>query len=273
MLRLYISYAPADETYLRELLQWLKPLEEKYFLRVYHPNMQLIPDFHHQRLHVPGQEIAYPADWEAAAEQLEEAHLYLFLISYHSLCIPFIEKEEVHHAVDRLQKLGKDYIKIFPVPLSPSLWKTQSGLAAFKVLGGDKTLSETEPRENGYKQIIEQLTLAIEDLRRNWMEDQHRLGLPIDDFTRPELPPPANPSYQTISGWAGLVMVMAILYMTTSWYFSACAPRMYHLYTPESLPYEPLPDQYWRENPVYPPDDVPFRVDRDTAGYRLHLSE
>ncbi len=88
-----------------------------------------------------------------------------------------------------------------------------------------------------------------------------------------ELSAPTRNAYQTIPGWAGAVMVMALLYMTTSWYFSACAPRMYYLYTPESLPYEPAPEQYWRHNPLYPPEDVPLRVDRDTAGYRLHLPE
>jgi hypothetical protein len=36
MLRVYISYAPADKPYLDTLLKWLKPLQEKYFLRIWH---------------------------------------------------------------------------------------------------------------------------------------------------------------------------------------------------------------------------------------------
>lgn len=273
MLRIYLSYAPADKSYLNELLEWLRPLEEKYALRVYHPQMTPMPNLHHHKYYVPGQELVYPSDWETAAEQLEAAHLYLFLISYHALCIPYIDQEEVSAAVTRYQRLGKEFVRVFPVLLSPSRWKEQSRLAGFDVLGGDKTLVETDPRENGYKRIIEQLILAIEALRRNWAEEQHRLGLPTDESTRSELSAPTRNAYQTIPGWAGAVMVMALLYMTTSWYFSACAPRMYYLYTPESLPYEPAPEQYWRHNPLYPPEDVPLRVDRDTAGYRLHLPE
>ena len=203
--------------------------------------------------------------------QLNEAHIYLFLMSYDALSIAYIDDEEAPRAVERYHKLGKEFVRIFPVLVSPSLWDKQSRLAGFKVLGGDKTLKETQPPETAFKLIIEQLTKDIEDIRRNWIEEQHRLGESIDDFTRLELPPSPAPAYQAVSGWMGAVMVMTLLYLVTSWYFSGCAPRMYYLYTPRELPYQPLPEPYLRTNPVQPPENVPLRPNDDTIGISRRL--
>ncbi len=258
MLRIYISYAPADKAYLNTLLKWLKPLSEKYNLRIWH-----------NPLPRPGSK--FPYQWDAMLDQLAEAHIYLFLISYHSLSMSYIQQEEVPRAVARHIDLGEKYVRIFPVLLSPSHWKQHSGLAGFKPLGGPRTLAELKPEENGYLMLVTQLNLVVEDLRRNWMEEYRRIGLPVEEFTRPALPPPPPPGLKPIPGWVSVALLFALFYLVTSWYFSGCAPRMYYLYTPESLPYQPTPYQYIRENPVQAPVDVPLRPDDDTIGRALRL--
>ncbi|MBK6930321.1 MAG: hypothetical protein IPH12_05430 [Saprospirales bacterium] len=258
MLRVYISYAPADKPYLDTLLKWLKPLQEKYFLRIWHNPF-------------PAPGALAPYQWDDMLDQLEAAHIYLFLTSYHALSAAHIQQEEVPRAVARYIDLGENYVRVYPVLLAPSHWKKHSGLAGFAPLGAKKTLAELKPEENGYLEIVNQLELAVEKLRRNWIEEHHRLGLPVDDFSRPALLPSAPDALKPLPGWAGVVLLFALFYMITSWYFSSCAPRMYYMYTPESLPYQPLPDRYYRENPVQAPLDVPLRPDTDTVLDRRRL--
>lgn len=272
MLRLYISYAPADQPYLDELLKWLKPLEEKYFLRIYYPDLKNATRFQYYKFHIRGPVMVYPHHWEDTLDQLSKAHVYLFLMSYHTLSTPYIEQEEIPRAVERYGQLGDKFVRVYPVLVSPSLWETQSRISGFKALGDpQKTLEDIKPPEEGYRQIMEQLDKVFEELRRNWVEEQHRLGLPIDDFLTPELPKPPEPAYQPIPGWAGALMVLIILYLVTSWYFTACAPRMYYLYTPKDLPYQPMPERFWRPNPLRAPVDVPLRPEEDTVGRGLRM--
>ncbi len=190
---------------------------------------------------------------------LEEAHIYLFLTSDQSLKAGYIQQEEVPRARAQYAEHGDRYVRIFPILVSPSKWEKHSGLAGFKPLGGSKTLAEWKTDESGYQLLVHRLEDVVQELRRNWMEEYHRIGLPIEAFSHPELPPPAAATLKPIPGWAGLVLLLVIFYMVTSWYLSGCAPRMYHLYAPESLPYQPLPERYFRENPVQPPEEVPPR--------------
>lgn len=255
---MYISYAVADKPYLDTLLKWLTPLSQKYYLQIWHNP-------------VPRPFARLPYKWDEMIEQLESAHIYLFLTSYHSLSTAYIEQEEVPRAVERYIENRDSYVRIFPVLLSPSHWKKHSGLAGFKPLGGSKTLSETQPPENGYLAIVDQLERVVVELRRNWMEEYHRIGLPAEDFIKPPLPPPAESELKPIPGWASAVLLFALLYIVTSVYISSCAPRMYHMYTPESMPYQPLPAPYFRENPVTAPADVPFRPREDTIGSSVRI--
>lgn len=260
MLRLYISYAPADKPYLDQLLLWLKPLQEKYFLRIWHNPM-------------PRPFSKFPYQWDAMLEQLGEAHIYLFLMSHKSIATSYIEQEETPRAVERYIALGKNYIRIFPVLLSPSHWDKHSSLAGFAPIGlPGKTLADLKPDENGYLAIVRQLELVIVELRRNWMEEKHRLEMPIDEFDRPGLPPPPEQGLKPIPGWAAAALLFAVFYLVTSWYFSGCAPKMYHLYAPESLPYQPPPQRYYRDNPVQYPEEVPLRPnDIDSAAWRVQI--
>ena len=259
MLRIYISYAPADKPYLDKLLKWLKPLQERYFLRIWY--------------NTPAPGSGMPYRWDDMIDQLEQAHIYLFLTSYQSLSMAYIDQEEITRAIARYTELGPEFVRIYPVVLAPSHWEKYSRLSGFPVLGGSKPLTEISPEESGYLIIVEKLRQEIEALRRNHLEESYRAGLPVDEFFRPELPPPRAPAFRPIPGWAGAVMLLAIFYVVTSWYLNGCAPRMYYLYSPKALPYQPLPDAYLRDNPVQLPQDVPLRPADDTAGRQVKLPE
>lgn len=261
MLRIYISYAPADKPYLDTLLKWLQPLKEKYFLRIWHnPAPRYASDL--------------PYQWDDMLDNLENAHIYLFLTSYHSLSAAHIGQEEIPRAVERHIKYGDDLVRVYPVLLSPSQWKKHSGLASYKPLGPPKTLAELKPDENGYLALIEQLEEIVDTLRRNWMEEHRRLGLPLDEFSKPVLPSGEGASgLKPIPGWVSVALLFVIFYLITTWYFSGCAPRMYFMYTPEYMPYQPLPERFLRENPLLEPLDVPFPPPDDTVGRRVRLVE
>jgi len=244
MLRIYISYAPADKAYLDTLLKWIRPLQEKHLLWVWHNPPPL-----------PG--AAMPYHWDAMLDNLEQAHIYLFLTSPHALGTAYIAQEEVPRAKARHTEYGDHFVRIFQVPVATA--KTPSPLTAFDPIGGSKTLSDWKTDDIGYRLLTQKLEEVVRELRRNWLEEHYRLGLPIEAFTRPELPPPGGPTLKPIPGWAGLVLLLMIFYMVTSWYLSGCAPRMYHHYVPESLPYQSLPEQYFRDNPVEAPKEVPER--------------
>ncbi len=260
MLRIYISYAPADRPYLDTLLKWLQPLKEKYFLRIWHNPIPL-----------PGAVLPY--QWDAMLDNLEASHLYLFLTSYHSLSTAHIEQEEIPRAVERHVKFGDELIRVYPVLLSPSQWKKHSGLASYTPLEPQQTLAGLKPDENGYLALVEQLEEIVITLRRNWMEEHRRLGLPLDEFSKPATPSAEAQGLKPIPGWVSVALLFVILYLVTGWYFEGCAPRMYFMYTPESMPYQPPPERYLRENPVREPVDVPFPPPDDTVGRRVRVVE
>jgi hypothetical protein len=243
MLRVYISCAQADRPYLDRLLQWLRPLEQKYFLQTWHHSAPL-----------SGTQEVY--QWDDMLDNLQQAHIYLFLTSKNSLGTDYIEREEVSRAVARHTELGEKYVRVLPIQVSPSNWSKASGLSRFKPVGGAKTLLDWKSDPMGFQLIIAELQRHVEELRRNWMEEYYRTGLPMDDFFHPMRLPTGPPVLKPIPGWAGAVFLFVIFYMVTSWYLSGCAPRMYHWYVPESLPYQSLPEQFFRDNPVEPPKDV-----------------
>ena len=281
MLRLYISYAPADKPYLDKLLKWLKPLEERYALQLWYTNPDKASPFLYHRHHAPGPVMVYPADWETTLDRLERAHVYLFLTSHNALSTPYIGQEEVPRAVERYIKQSEQLVRIFPVLLSPSEWKEHSRLSEFPVLGwpedapeakrkaaaaGKKmpevkvlSLAEIKPEEEGFLRIVKHLQIILEEMHRNWLEEKHRLKPGDDESDIPGLAPATPAVIKPIPGWAGAALLMAVFYLVTSIYLRSCAPRMYHGYVPESLPYQPAPEQYLRENPVVEPAEVPLR--------------
>jgi len=262
MLRLYISYAPADKPYLDKLLKWLKPLEERYALRLWYADPAKSAPFLYDPQQPAGSMLRYPLDWELSLNRLEQAHIYLFLVSYNSLSTPYIEQEEVPRAAERYSKKSKRLVRIFPVLLSPSLWKEQSRLSGFPVLGGPLSLSERkkkEEEEEAFLQVVTELRVAVEELRRNWLEEKHLLSAGTDGMDTPELLPATPAAFQPLPGWAGVALLLSVFYLVTAFYLRSCAPRMYHMYVPKELPYEAAPDRYLRENPLVDPVDVPLR--------------
>ena len=144
MLRVYISYAPADKVYLETLLKWLQPLKEKYYLRIWHNPF-------------PKPWAKLPYRWDDMMDQLEEAHIYLFLGSYNSLAAGYIEQEEVQRAVARHIEHGDNFVRIYPILVSPSQWKKHSGLAAYPPLNAPLTLAEQKPVEQAYLKMVDEL--------------------------------------------------------------------------------------------------------------------
>ena len=130
MLRVYISHAPADKPQLLKLLQWLKPLEEQYYLRLFYNK--------------PAPEAGLPYHWDAMLDQLAEAHIFLFLISPNSLKTAYIEQEEVPRALARQAELGSQLVRICPVVLSAAPWEKQSRLGGQPALGGPNAMNHPD---------------------------------------------------------------------------------------------------------------------------------
>ncbi len=270
MLQLYISHTPADRKTLEKLLVWLRPLEEKYFLKIWYdtgyPSLPPFPPAWQLLLFwykPPKPEFPYHPELPAKAAG---AQIYLFLTSHASLITAYIDQIEVTTAVDRYVHLGEDLVRVFPVLVSPSVWQKHSRLAGFKVLGPPASLASTVPQEEGYKQLIEQLEPAIIQLRQNWIEEYRRAGMPTDGFFRPPEKEIPNTGITPLPGWAGWVILFGIIYVVTAWYTNYCAPRMYHGFRREIPIREEQPEVYQRERPYRPADttDLPPQVEPDT---------
>jgi len=258
MLQLYISHAPADRKTLEKLLVWLRPLEEKYFLKIWYdtgypalppfpPAWQLLLFWYKP----PKPEFPYHPELPAKAA---DAHIYLFLTSHASLITAYIDQIEVTTAVDRYVHLGEDLVRVFPVLVSPSVWQKHSRLSGFKVLGPPASLAAIVPQEEGYKQLVEQLEPAIVELRQNWIEEYRRAGLSTEGFFRPPEKEIPNTGITPLPGWAGWVILFGIIYVVTAWYTNYCAPRMYHGIRREIPIREEQPEMYRRERPYRPAD-------------------
>ena len=259
MLNLYISHARADRKTVEKLLKWLKPLQDKYYLRVWWdkpmPKPKPLP-LAWQILFFwrSAQKKKLPAYRPELPLKVKEAHIYLFLTSYESLATPHINNIEIPAAVDRRVEFGADMIRVFPVLVSPSHWKKSSRLGGFDPLGPPASLANTVPEEQAYLQIIETLEPIIEATRQNWIENTKRMGNPTDSFYQHETPELPAPEPTPLPGWAGWLILLFILYLVTSFFTTYCAPKMYHEYKPEVVPYEPPPRPYIRDVPYSPPD-------------------
>jgi hypothetical protein len=258
MLNLYISHTKADGPHLKRLLEHLRPLQEKYYLRVWydHPALQPVVPFPWNVLffwYAPKKHTT-PFHHDMSKE-LEQAHIYLFLTSHHSVNTPWIEQEEVPRAVERFQRLGNRYVRIFPISVSASQWRKTSRLANFPSLGPPgKAMNQIQPVEDGWNVLMEQLRPIIEEMRRNLMEENKRLGQPVSTFLQP---PPAweekPPQIIPLPQWMGWGILALLLWAITNWYTQSCKPR-YEPYWPKL---DPKPIEAPRTMPVRPPEPVP----------------
>ncbi|MCS6928252.1 MAG: toll/interleukin-1 receptor domain-containing protein [Saprospiraceae bacterium] len=245
MLRVYLSYDQADKEYLQSLLRWLRPLEQKYGLHIWHPPLEKT------------KESQLPVSSEML-NALEMAHLYLFLASPNSAKSERVQKEEIPRALKRRAEVGAELIRLFRIPLPGS----STGSAAFNLIPALENANRIEDWKNdalAYEFLTKDLERNIAELKRLWMEEEHRTNLLLGSLH--ELKPLAQETtLKPIPGWLSLSFLLAILYMVTSVYFSECAPRRYHGYpTKEFVPYVPAQQPYQRENPIRPPQPVPLR--------------
>lgn len=226
------------------LRRWLRPLEQKYHLHVWH-----IP------LPQPGRE--QPYYWDDMLNELEQAHLYLFLTSPNSQKTAYIQTEELPRAHKRQMALGKELIQLYQIVLPGA--GSKEVLKRLPTLGMAKRIDDWRSDLIGYAFLTKEIEAVLCELERNWIEEQHRTG------TAPALLPlskaKASPApLKPIPGWVGASFLLAILYMVSSLYFQECAPRRYHgippnVNLPSNLPERP----YARETPVTPPQPVPPR--------------
>ncbi|MCS7035892.1 MAG: TIR domain-containing protein [Saprospiraceae bacterium] len=244
MLRVYISYDPADKDYLQTLLRWLRPLEQKYQLHVWH-----IPPA------LPTGE--QPYYWDDMLNELEQAHLYLFLTSPNSQKSQHVQKEEIPRALKRQAKLGEHLVQLYRIPLPGA--NGGATLMRMRALGMAKQIDDWKSDLVGYEFLTKDLEKTICELERTWLEEKHRTGLvPASHFEAAA--PTARGKLKPIPGWLSLSFALAIFYMVTSLYFRECAPRRYQgLPEDATVPYVPPPRPYSRENPITPPQPEPPR--------------
>lgn len=266
MLNLYISHAPEDAQYTQEIREWLRPMEEKYHFRIWYNHREPSPvlAFPWNILFFwvnPNQYRRLPYH-RALIHEAGQAHIYLFLISQKSITTPWIEQEEVPIAVERYQRMGNKYVRIFPVILSSSQWKMQSRLAGFPTLGPPgRALNQVHPREDGLNTLVEQLRPVIEELRRNHIEESKRLGLPVNTFNQPAPAWEDTPDeIVPFPNWLGWIIVIGILASVANWYSSYCKPR-YAPYYPsldrDPVEYDRSRDPMNTRPAVKPPLEIP----------------
>ncbi len=243
MLRVYISYDPADAAYLQTLLRWLRPLEQKYHLNIWH--LPLAKGGEKQ-----------PYYWDDMLNRLEKAHLYLFLTSAHSAKNERVHKEELPRALKRQAQLGPSLVQLYRIPLPGATYG--AALQNVPLLGTAKQIEDWRSDLIGYELLTKDIERVIRELSLNWVEEKHRTGSMLLPDSR--MPRAKKVSLKPIPGWLSVAFVSAILYITTSLYFEECAPRRYHGISPNATPpYSAPPRPYMRENPIVAPQPVPPR--------------
>jgi hypothetical protein len=265
MLNIFISHAPADEAHLQHLLEWLQPMQEKYHFRVWYNHRERSPvvPFPWNLLFFwyapPRSSRPYHSD---LMQEVESAHIYLFLTSQKSINTGWIEQDVVPRAVERYQRLGNRYVRVYPVLVSASQWKNTSRLAAFASLGPrGRAINQVQPTDDAWLAVTEELRPVIEELRRNLMEENKRLGLPIDTFNKPA-PAWNEPVHEVIPfpNWLGYLVIALLMWALANWYTTSCKPK-YDPYWPKK---EGQEAEYPR-TPYQAPPPVQEVVPRDSA--------
>ena len=239
-------------------------MQEKYNLRIWYNHPEPVPEipfpwkilfFWYQPKGSP-----YPYHRDLHTE-LEMAHIYLFFTSQHTVSLPWIESEAVSRAIGRYKTYGNRYIRIFPVLVSASQWSTFSDLVAFPTLGPSGKMVNQMADGEYWEALLAQLKPVIEDLTRNHKEENKRLGLPVDPKPLPWNDPPSV--LVPFPQWVGWAMLFGIFFSMARFYDSNCTRKL-----PPGAPLRnPVPEEYRRENPVKPPEDL--IVPRDTVRKEL----
>lgn len=255
---IYISLTGEDRQYLAKLLRWLHPMRDEVNIWYINPPPGLKPlPLPWQILlfwYTPPNPMAYYA--RTLQSQFDSAHIYLFLVSHRSLTDGRVE-EEITGAVNRHVEHSDKYVRIFPVVVSPSLWKNRSRLSRFKTLGPKKALNQIQPEEEGYLELVEQLSKEIKDLQRNLDELKQARAQPGES---PQAWPPLLGEAKTYTApeavsppeWMGWTILLALA--LSVWYsLSPSVPSLPTRGYKDRYQREEKPPEYRRENPIQPP--------------------
>ncbi len=237
MLKIYISYAPEDTAVVAQCLQWLKPLEEKYFLEIWY-NKPIPP------------EPPFPPPWNillfwyfpplppltphhpALPEKSADSHIYLFLTSPKWQATAWVKNFDLPNAAAQCNRLGPDFSRLCILPLVPCAWQQEPALKDCTPLGLGLPLADPKTGDDAWKAAARDLTKIIETLRRNWLEEKHRLGESTVALFRP---PPKNappPRPVPLPPWLGWLVVGWLLYSMLNWYGSCTAEPAVQPYFP-----------------------------------------
>lgn len=163
---------------LDKLLKALYPLEKQYYLRIWYNtpvNAQIILDGPWR--FVPFAQLL-TRGWRRKgsiinpdqADRIAKAHIYLFLTSYKSLGVSWIEELEIIPAVRRHIQYGARFVRIFPILLAPSLHKEKSRLSGFPILGPPVTIAKYPLEDEAWLEVCNQLETHIKQIQTNLIE-------------------------------------------------------------------------------------------------------
>jgi hypothetical protein len=172
-INIFLSYAPEDRRQLNILLRWLYPMRDEVNLWYYDPPQQPSP------LSLPWKILLFwytppnPLERYARIQEArrENAHIYLFLLSYKSLSNHTVAGEATVAIQRRLEGDDVRGPLILPVLLSPCRWKETSSLAGFSPMAAGRPLSSFTPEEEGYLTITEELSVRVKALRSRRIEE------------------------------------------------------------------------------------------------------
>ncbi len=277
-LNVYISYAPDDRKAVLTLRDWLYPMRDEVNIWFNDPPKAPAP------LSLPWELISYVLpffrshDWRKEYAKVdkrrkERAHIYLFMTSYKSLIDNRID-DDITLAAER--RIEGDWLspRIYPVVVSPSLWKERSRLARYKPIGPKKSLAETKPAEEGYLEITQQLSKVIKEMQRDLDEAKFaksRLSSPganasptpsktaqpylgdDDDLLEFRAPAQSNPPE-----WLGWSIIFLLIIFTAQGLRNEM-PRVSVGRYENARPANAWQPEYRREHPLMPPKvDKPF---------------
>lgn len=267
MVNLYVSFAPDDTAQFVELMKWVRPLVERHYLRVWHnrPTPKTPP------LPMPWRVLLFwysppipPAlpHHPDLAQKAAEAHVYLFLTSPKWLQTSWVHEVEIPTALQRHTQYGDRLVRLLPVEILPSEWRTKSRLGNLSALAPGKPLSQYKDTDEGYKAFTHVLDGILEEVRRNHIEETHFQGGNIQPFFElPKSVPPPPPPPPLLPDWLGWVIVGVLLYTVMNGYAKSCTPPP----SDYQVPYDKPPVEFRRVNPMRPPPDSVWEgLQRDT---------
>lgn len=166
-LKTFICYAHEDRSTVSGIRSHLKPLERSGLVSVWH-DVEILPGQH----------------WDKSIKaQLQEADLVLLFVSVDFIASDYIEKTELHAALER-QKAGE--ITLIPIIVRPCEWQDYFGMGQFQALpnGGHPILSRHHPyTDEVHHAVVQGIKRVAQD-----MQAKRDAKAPPSDKTIPTSP-------------------------------------------------------------------------------------